>query len=637
MTVTNRFQKLVIVGLAPAIFALLPALCAPLQAQNILLNEGFDGAALPEGWSQQTLSDDGGWIGGDNTSLQSDYWGIEPHGNFIATNDDACDCDKSADYLVLPQLDLSAVEGLLLSFASYFSGEFFQGSNEVATVEYSLDEGESWTVLQTVEGNGNSDNTVWENVSVNLSPLAGNANVLVAFRYNDDGGWMFGWGIDDVLVYEPQGLDAELTSLSLASNANVGGELAVVGLITNAGADLIQSLDITWNAGSEDHVQGFSDLNLATGESYVFTHQDVFVAATMGNNDIEVGVSNVNGIGDDNAENNTLIAGVMVIEYGGISSGTYEREYIYYHPGDAPANCPLVFVCHGYSGSASGIMDYSEFNTLADEYGFAVCYPQGIEDSDGYTFFNVGYDFQNNETVDDVAFLEELTDLFVAENSVDPEKVFCTGMSNGGDLCYLLACEASETFAGVAPIAGMIMQDILDDCEPSQTVGILEIHGTDDNVTYFEGDPQNLDDWGAYPSIPATINFWTGLYGIELLSSGTFPNVDTNDGSTVSYDKYGLDGACAEVWLYTVDGGGHDWPGAYGNMDISSSLEAWMFFDQLCSEPLDIDILDAQAQRGEFVKAVDVLGRTIDPNTKNTALFYLYDNGSVEKVFISEY
>jgi polyhydroxybutyrate depolymerase len=608
------------------------------QAQNTIVNEGFDDAALPEGWSQQTLSDDGGWIGGDNTSLQSDWWGIEPHGNFIATNDDACDCDKSADYLVLPQLDLSAVEGLLLSFASYFSGELFQGSTEVATVEYSLDEGLSWTVLQTVEGNGDSDYTVWENVSINLSSLAGNANVLVAFRYNDDGGWMFGWGIDDVLVYEPQGLDVELTSLSMASNVNVGGELAVAGLITNVGADLIQSVDITWTSGDQDNVQGFSDLNLATGESYAFTHQDVFVAATMGNNDIEVGISNVNGTGDDNTENNTLIAGVMVIEYGGISSGAYEREYIYYHPGDAPANCPLVFVCHGYSGSADGIMNYSDFNSLADEYGFAVCYPQGIEDSYGYTFFNVGYDFQNGETVDDVAFLEELTDLFVAENSVDPGKVFCTGMSNGGDLCYLLACEASETFAGVAPVAGMIMQDILDVCAPSQTVGILEIHGTDDNVTYFDGDPQNLDDWGAYPSIPATIDFWVNFYGIGPLESGTFSDIAPNDGSTVSYDKYGLDGDCGEVWLYTVQGGGHDWPGAFGNMDINSSREAWLFFEQLCSEPVGIDDALDPTNRGPLVQVVDALGRTLRHSTPTPGalLLYIYENGSVEKVIAGE-
>ena len=61
----------------------------------------------------------------------------------------------------------------------------------------------------------------------------------------------------------------------------------------------------------------------------------------------------------------------------------------------------------------------------------------------------------------------------------------------------------------------------------------------------------------------------------------------------VSFEKYGVEDGCAKVWLYTVSGGGHDWPGAYGNMDIDSSREAWLFFDSLCAstciEDLDSD------------------------------------------------
>ena len=70
----------------------------PAFGQTILLNEDFEGESLPEGWSQQTLATDGGWLMGTSGQLQSDWWSIAPHGNFIATNDDGCDCDKSADY-----------------------------------------------------------------------------------------------------------------------------------------------------------------------------------------------------------------------------------------------------------------------------------------------------------------------------------------------------------------------------------------------------------------------------------------------------------------------------------------------------------------------------------------------------------
>ena len=555
-------------------------------AQTILLEETFSSTSqsgFPDLWSQSTLSNDGGWLIGTSSSLQSQWWGIAPHGTFVATNDDACDCNKSEDYLITPPLNFSNLDNAILSFAGYFSGQAFEGSTDRATIEYSLDGGNSWVVLTEIAGNGNADNTVWENHNVNLSELLTYNNVLLAFHYDDDGGWMFGWAIDDVVIYEPVGLNAEMTLLTFPTNVLLGSAVNIEGVITNTGTDVIESFDVVWSqGGSMSYSQSYGNLNISSGNSYNFTHQNQFVAQSAGLYPIDVTVTNVNGQQDEDLSNNSLSSPIMVIEYGEIYSGGFLRDYIYFKPSSAPENCPLVFVCHGYTGTAQEIMNYSHFNDLAIEYGFAVCYPQGIQDSGGNTFFNVGYDFQNNETVDDVAYLEDLINLFSTDGSVDPNEVFCTGMSNGGDFCYLLACEASESFRGVAPISGMIMQDIMDNCAPSQNVGILEIHGTQDNVTYYNGDYNNQDGWGAYPSIPATIDFFVDLYDLGLNATGNFPNISSNDGSTVSYQKYGVEDECAKVWLYTVSGGGHDWPGAYGNMDIDSSREAWLFFDSLC-------------------------------------------------------
>ena len=441
--------------------------------------------------------------------------------------------------------------------------------------------------------------------------------------------------IDDLIIYEPVGLNAEMTSLTFPIDISLGSVVNISGVITNTGTDVIESFDIVWSQGSSmSYSQSYDNLNISTGNSFNFTHQDQFVAQSAGLYPIDVTVTNVNGQQDEDLTNNSLTNSIMVIEYGEINSGQFQREYIYFKPSSAPENCPLVFVCHGYTGTAQGIMNYSDFNNLATEYGFAVCYPQGIEDSGGNTFFNVGYDFQNNETVDDVAFLEDLITLFSADNSINPDKVFCTGMSNGGDFCYLLACEASESFLGVAPIAGMIMQDIMDDCNPSQNVGILEIHGTQDNVTYYNGDVNNQDGWGAYPSIPATIDFFVDMYDLELNSTGNFPNISNNDGSTVSYEKYGVDEECAKVWLYTVNGGGHDWPGAYGNMDIDSSREAWLFFESLCESPVAIEKPNAVGDK-TLEKITDLLGREVSEIAPQI-LLYIYDDGSIEKKFVVE-
>ncbi|MDC3309081.1 prolyl oligopeptidase family serine peptidase, partial [Crocinitomicaceae bacterium] len=604
-------------NLATVLFALF--IFGSAYSQNILVNEDFEGSSLPIGWSISTNASDGGWNLGTNQNIESQWWSVAPHGNIIGTNDDDCDCDKSMDYLIMPPMDFSSSVAVALQFENYYDGGSFGGDTETATLEYSFDNGSTWTVLSEIIGTDDGD---WDAQSFDLSILTGNSNVLIAFHYNDNGGWMFGWAIDDVVLFEPQGLDAALSNLSINGNQDAPTTIPITGTVSNVGAEVITSFDITWSlGGGVAYTQNFSGLNLSSLATYDFTHQDTWTISQSGLYNLDVTVSNVNGQAlDDNPDNDVYSQNVQALEYGTIQDGGIQREYIYYHPGSAPPNCPLVFVCHGYTGSAEGIMNYSEFNQLADQYGFAVCYPQGIEDGGGNTFFNVGYDFQNNETVDDVAYLQNLNSYFQNAYSLDADKVFCTGMSNGGDLCYMLACQASETFRGVAPIAGMIMQDIMDDCNPTSEVSILEVHGTQDNVTYFDGDPNNIDGWGAYPSIPETITFFNNLFGLQLISTEDFPNINTNDGSTVSSEKYGSSNSCTEVWLYTVSGGGHDWPGAYGNMDIEASREAWLFFDQLCEQSVGTIETPNSAER-KLIKIIDLMGREVKDNSSEVFIY----------------
>jgi|TARA_B110000459_G_scaffold46767_1_gene52146 polyhydroxybutyrate depolymerase len=598
------------------------------NAQNILISENFEGNNLPAGWTISTNASDGGWNMGTNQNIESQWWSVAPHGSIIGTNDDDCDCDKSMDYLIMPPLDLSTYSAVALQFANYYDGGNFEGATEVATLEYSLNNGNSWSVLYEVEG---TDDGAWDSQSFDLSSLSGNANVLLGFHYNDDGGWVFGWAIDDVLVFAPEGLDLALTSLSVPQNVNVPAVLPVEGVLSNIGAETITSFDLSWDiGGAMSYSTSITNVSIPSLGTYNFSHPINLEIFNSGQTALQVTISNVNGLpNDDESSNDVLSMNIQALEYGTIIDGGIERDYIYYHPSSAAPNCPLVYVCHGYTGTAQGIMNYSEFNQLADEFGFAVCYPQGIEDGGGNTFFNVGYDFQNNETVDDVAYLENLTAYLQAVYSLDPTKVFCTGMSNGGDLCYMLACQASETFRAVAPISGMIMQDIMDDCNPSSEVSILEIHGTNDNVTYYNGDPNNNDGWGAYPGMDGTMAFFNNLFGLELQSTDNFPNTSNNDGSTVASEKYGLNGSCTEVWLYTVNGGGHDWPGAYGNMDIEASREAWLFFQQLCEPVVGISSLTNSENR-KLVRIIDMMGREVKEGTHQVVL-YQYSDGSVEK------
>ena len=259
--------------------------------------------------------------------------------------------------------------------------------------------------------------------------------------------------------------------------------------------------------------------------------------------------------------------------------GVTTREYYLYVPNEVDHNTPLVFVFHGYSGSASGIMDYSEFNDLAEEHNFIACYPQGTTDDSGNAFWNVGYSFHAFSGVDDVQFIRVLSSYIVQEYNLTDYNIFSTGMSYGGDMSYLLACQASDIIQAIAPVAGCMMEWIYDSCSPAFPRPVFEIHGTNDNVTWWEGDYNDSGGWGNYIAVMPTFNFWATENNCMNFESNELPNINQSDGSYIISDKYtdGIGGN--EVWLYKVINGGHDWPGSYGNMDINSSQEIIEFFD----------------------------------------------------------
>ena len=152
------------------------------------------------------------------------------------------------------------------------------------------------------------------------------------------------------------------------------------------------------------------------------------------------------------------------------------REYYLYIPNSIQDNAPLVFVLNGYTGSAGGIMGYAGMNEIAQENGFAVCYPQGLSDQSGNNFWNVGYEFHDNQMVNDVNFLSSLANYLQDEYNLSEENTFSTGMSNGGDMSYMLACQANDIFKAIAPVAGCMMEEIYNTCD-SSPVPVFEIDG----------------------------------------------------------------------------------------------------------------------------------------------------------------
>jgi len=276
-------------------------------------------------------------------------------------------------------------------------------------------------------------------------------------------------------------------------------------------------------------------------------------------------------------------------------SGGLEREYMLYIPQSAEKNSPLVFMLHGLGSTHTIIMNYSQMNQVADKHGFVVCYPQGIRGAEntrhtkkGTPFWNVGYETHKNETVDDVSFIKSLAIYLQQEYNLDPEKTFCAGMSNGGDMSYLLGCEAPDIFKAIAPITGCMMGWIYESCNKNDPVPVFQVHGTADKTTYYDGDVDNRDKWGVYMGVETTINFWVDRNECKEVNIDTLPDIDRNDGSIVITEKYTGGRNNNEVWFYKVINGDHEWPPGWpvksGNGDLNTSEEIWKFFQHFINQ-----------------------------------------------------
>ncbi|MDB4709908.1 T9SS type A sorting domain-containing protein [Flavobacteriaceae bacterium] len=256
-----------------------------------------------------------------------------------------------------------------------------------------------------------------------------------------------------------------------------------------------------------------------------------------------------------------------------------ERDYILYIPEiyDGSTSVPLVLNFHGFGSSASQQMFYGDFRDIADTEGFLLVHPEGTTFI-GNQFWNVGFPGLSSN-IDDVGFTEALIDELATLYTIDLDRVYATGMSNGGFMSFLLACQLSEKIAAVASVTGSMTQDTFDDCNAQLPTPVLQIHGTEDDVVLYNENNLSLP-------IPDVISYWVDHNNCETTpTTTTLPDVDVSDGSTIEYSVYedGDNGITTEHMK--VIGGGHTWPGsvlntAGTNQDIDASMEIWLFFSR---------------------------------------------------------
>jgi polyhydroxybutyrate depolymerase len=265
------------------------------------------------------------------------------------------------------------------------------------------------------------------------------------------------------------------------------------------------------------------------------------------------------------------------------------RQYLLYVP--AMPNGSLVLVFHGGGQRATQIQRISGFDALADREHFIVAYPEAFERSwaDGRNVTSA-----EEQGVDDVGFAKAVAADIWRTQTIDRSRIFATGLSNGAALSHRLACEAADTFAAIAPIAGSIATGVVKSCQPSRPVGVVSIHGLADpsvpfNGGYVGGQPRG----GQVESSRASQELWRTLNGCGPAVTSTPLPVVVNDGTSVTRRTYPNCRVNGDVVAYEIEQGGHRWPphlfddkneamarqeNGISSQNINASEVIWAFF-----------------------------------------------------------
>ncbi len=222
-----------------------------------------------------------------------------------------------------------------------------------------------------------------------------------------------------------------------------------------------------------------------------------------------------------------------------LTSGGITRHYLLHLPAGYRAGDPLPLVLnfHGYNSNSAQEENLTAMSAKAGREGFIVVYPDGLN-STWYT--GPGADGQQ-----DMQFVRDLISYLESQYSIDPKRIYATGISNGGGMANRLGCDMADLIAAIAPDSGTY--NFWQDCNPSRPLPVLAFHGLDDNVVpYAGGTPSFME-----PPIEEWAAAWAGRDGCASAPVITAPVAG------VTLRTWSDCGGSAEVILYTLEGHGH--------------------------------------------------------------------------------
>jgi len=288
------------------------------------------------------------------------------------------------------------------------------------------------------------------------------------------------------------------------------------------------------------------------------------------------------------------------IEYGFVTdSGDYDftlqqGKTTRYYKAHVPASynknnpTPLVLAFHGGMGDSKGMSNDKYYNLISksDEEGFIVVFPNGASRlrSGKLATWNAGNccGYARDSNSDDVDFVKKLLKDIESKFNINENRIYATGMSNGGMFSYRLACEMSDTFAAIAAVSGT---DNYNNCNPEKPISIFHIHSKQDSHVLFNGGcgPDCISGGGGteFISVPKTISKW-----VQRNNCNDVPK-RVLEKENVYCDLYSRCDGDVEVKLCVTEDGGHSWPGGEkpsrkGVATPSTAIDAtemiWDFF-----------------------------------------------------------
>jgi len=289
-----------------------------------------------------------------------------------------------------------------------------------------------------------------------------------------------------------------------------------------------------------------------------------------------------------------FISAISYAQYDSIPFDGYDRTYLVHLPTGytGTTDLPLIIAMHGGFGNAFNIENQSQLSLKADTENFIVVYPEGVKGGFlNIRTWNAGWccGFSSSSNIDDVGFIDSLLNILNSQYSIDTNRIYATGMSNGGFMAYRLACELSNRIAAIAPVASSMS---MTSCTPIRSVPVISFHSySDSNVPYLGGVGSGSSNHYNPPQ-DSVMNAWANINNCGIINDTIINNTQ------YTLTKWTNCECSTEIHHYITQDGGHSWPGGVqtGTGDpVSNFINAtdlmWPFFQQHsldCSNPLSV-------------------------------------------------